>query len=152
MKLRRDIASVPLRSGEASWAAITGLITGPDTVDGGQLTAAASIMAMLISDEIHSVEPLTLVGGSARVVLYCTFGSDALIMGDEIDPLPMNPTGGEWTLYVPCPESDLAWASETLSARAPRIVLHKPGAMPSGGEEATSASAKSFDIDWGALS
>lgn len=152
MKLRRDIASVPLRSGEASWAAITGLITGPDTVDGAQLTAASSIMAMLISEEIHSEEPLTLVGGSARVVLYCTFGSEALIMGEEIDPLPMNPTSSDWTLYVPCPESDLAWAGGTLAARAPRIILHKPGEMPLGAEGSMSASAKSFDIDWGALS
>ena len=152
MKLRRDIASVPLRSGEATWAAITDLISGPDTVDMAQLPAAASIMAMLISEEIHSEEPLTLVGASVRVVIYCAFGSDALIMGEEIDPLPVNPTDGDWTLYVPCPESDLDWATKTLCARAPRIVLHEAGKAPWSSEESASASVKNYDIDWGALS
>lgn len=151
MKLRRDIASVPLRSGDATWAAITDLITGPDTVDKAQLASAASIMAMIISEEIHSEEPLTLVGKSTRVVIYCSFGSDALVMGEDVDPLPINPTSGDWTLYVPCPESDLAWTSETLSARAPRVIVHKPGEMPSDTGESTSTSANSFDIDWGAL-
>lgn len=151
MKLRRDVASTPLRSGEATWTAMTDLITGPDSVDKAQLTAAASIMAMLISEEIHSEEPLTLVGKSARVVLYCSFGSDALVMGEEIDPLPINPTNGDWTLYVPCPESDLPWASRTLGDRAPRVVLHKQGDAPSASEESASTEAKGFDIDWGAL-
>lgn len=151
MKLRRDIASTPLRSGETTWTAIIDLITGPGTLDKGQLTAAASIMAMLLSEEIHSEEPLTLVGKSARVVLYCSFGSDALVMGGEIDPLPINPTEGDWTFYVPCPESDLSWASRTLGDRAPRIVLHKQGEAPSASVESASTETKSFDIDWGAL-
>jgi hypothetical protein len=150
VKLRRDIASVPARTGEETWKAIIALITGPRTVDGAQLTAATSVMAMLISDEIHSEEPLTLIGGSVRIVLYCAFGGDALVMGDDLDPLPLNPTEGDWTIYVPCGGSDLNWASETLSSRAPRIILHKPGEMPSVDAE-VSASSKSLDIDWGAL-
>jgi hypothetical protein len=151
VKLRRDIASVPLRTGEATWDAVIGLITGQKSVDAAQLTAASSIMAMLISDEIHSGEPLTLVGGSTRVVLYCTFGSDALIMGDEIDPLPINPTESDWTLYVPCAEDDLDWARKTLATRAPRIKLHKPGEAISDDENASATARQSLDIDWGAL-
>jgi hypothetical protein len=151
VKLRRDIASTPFRSGEATWTVITDLITGPGTVDKEQFAAAASIMAMLISEEIHSEEPLTLVGQSARVVVYCSFGSDAMVMDEAIDPLPMNPTEGDWTLYVPCPESDLAWASRTLGDRAPRIVLHKQGEALSVSQESASTRADSFDVNWGAL-
>jgi hypothetical protein len=151
VKLRRDIASVPLRTGEATWEAIIGLITGPKSVDAAQLTAASSIMAMLISDEIHSGEPLTLVGDSARVVLYCTFGSDALIMGDEIDPLPHNPTEGDWALHVPCAADDLDWARKTLLTRAPRITLHKSGEAIADDEKVSATASKSLDIDWGAL-
>jgi len=150
VKLRRDIASVPLRSGEETWAAITALITGPDTRDGAQLTAAASVMATLISEEIHDEEPLTLVGASARLVIYCSFGGDALIMGEDVDPLPLNPTASDWTLYVPCPESDLNWASNTLKSRAARIVLHKPGECPAA-EETSTAAGKAMTVDWGAL-
>ena len=150
MKLRRDLASVPLRTGEETWDAIVELITGPGSIDKEQLVAASSIMAMLITDEIHDEEPITLAGGSARVVLYCTFGADALVLGEEIDPLPINPTEDEWQLYVPCSESDIDWASRTLAERAPRIILHKPGARPDD-EAANSAAKGDLAVDWGAF-
>lgn len=151
MKLRRDLASVPLRTGEETWDAMIELITGPGSVDKEQLVAASSIMAMLISDEIHDEEPITLTGGSARVVLYCTFGADALVLGEEIDPLPINPTEDDWRLYVPCSESDIDWASRTLAERAPRITLHKPGARSAADEASESASKGDLAIDWGAF-
>lgn len=151
MKLRRDVGSVPLRTGEETWQAITELLTGPDTLDREQLVSATSVMAMLITDEIHAEEPITVVGGSARVVLYGVFGGDALILGTEIDPLPTNPTASDWTIYVPCAEGDLNWASITLSERAPRIILHKPGELPIGADESSSSAKGELEIDWGAL-
>ncbi len=150
MKLRRNIASIPLRSGEATWSAITDLLTGPGSMDAEQFAAAASIMAMLLAEEIHADEPLTFVGDSARIVIYCSFGMDALSQGEEIDRFSFNPTEDDWLLYVPCAEGDLDWAQASLKSRAPRIRLHRPGELKL--DEESKASSSAFDIDWEALS
>ena len=149
MKLRRDLASVPLRTGAETWATIVDLITDSDSIAPSQLTAATSVMATLLAEELHAENPLTLVGGSHRVVIYCSFGADALIQGDTVDPLGWNPTAGDWSLHVPCGDEDLDWAAATLATRAPRIKLHKPGETP---EEEVASATKSLSIDWGALS
>lgn len=151
MKLRRDIASVPLRTGGETWSTIVELIVGSDSIDPSQLTAAASIMATLIAEELHDENPLTLVGESHRLVIYCTFGADALIAGTDVDAIGWNPTSGDWTLHVPCEEDDLDWAGATLAKRAPRIKLHKLGEPPAVLDEAEST-ANSLSVDWGALS
>jgi len=87
VKLRRDIASVPLRTGAETWSTIVELITGSDSIDSSQLTAAASVMATLIAEELHTENPLTLVGASHRLVIYCSFGTDALIQGEDVDAI-----------------------------------------------------------------
>jgi hypothetical protein len=44
MKVRREIASIPVRSAAETWAAITKLITGERSIDADSLKAAASVM------------------------------------------------------------------------------------------------------------
>jgi len=127
MKVRRDIGSVPLRTAESTWQAIVGLITGPGSRDITQLQAATSVMASLITDELYSDNPMTLVGESHRLVLYCHYGQKALEVGEEIDSLTWNPTEGDWTLFVPCDPDNLPWARRTLKTRAPRITVHELG-------------------------
>ena len=151
MKLRRDIASVPLRTGAETWSTIVDLITGSDSIDSSQLTAAASVMATLIAEELHGENPLTMVGEGHRLVIYCTFGADALIAGTDVDAFGWNPTADDWTLHVPCGDDDLDWAGATLAIRAPRIKLHKLGEPPAVLNEAAST-AMSLTVDWGALS
>lgn len=151
MKLRRDIASVPLRTGAETWSTIVELITGSDSIDASQLIAAASVMATLIAEENHAENPLTLVGTSHWLVIYCSFGADALIQGEDVDAINWNPTAGDWTLYVPCGEDDRDWAGATLATRAPRIKLHKLGESPAVLDEAASTD-KALFVDWGALS
>ena len=51
MKVRRDIASMPVRSAAETWQAIVGLITGDGSVDAATLNTAASVMESLIADE-----------------------------------------------------------------------------------------------------
>src|SRR5258708_35142277 len=51
VKLRRDIASIPARSAEETWAKIIALVTASGSVDAQQLQAAAGIMATLITEE-----------------------------------------------------------------------------------------------------
>lgn len=151
MKLRRDIASIPLRTGAETWSTIVELVTGSDSIDSSQLTAAASVMATLIAEELHAENPLTLVGTSHRLVVYCSFGAAALIQGEDVDAIGWNPTAGDWTLHVPCGAEDLDWIGATLASRAPRIKLHKAGEPPAVLEEAAST-ASALSVDWGALS
>ena len=153
MKLRRDIAAVPLRTGAETWAEIVNLITHPDSVDAGQLTAAASVMASLLSEDHYADHPLTLKGDGHRLVIYGAYGADALSLGSEVVPLDWNPTGKPWTIYVPCDPADLDWVAETLKSRAPRLVVHALDETPADAEGASGAQASAqpaLTIDWGA--
>ncbi len=148
MKLRRDIASVPLRSGEATWSCIVELVTANNSNDTAQLQAATSIMAMLLAEEHYGDTPLTVKGNGHRLVIYCAHGMNALVMGESVDALGWNPTAGDWTLYVPCPSEDLEWARKALASIAPRLVLHGLDETPGELEETTTKSALTLDIDW----
>lgn len=149
MKRRRDVAATPKRTGAETWTEIVALITKPDSVDKDQLQAASSVMATLLTEEHYADHPLTLKGQGDRLVVYCAYGSEALIL-DDPDPLGWNPTSGDWTLFVPCEEEDLTWAKDTLAKRAPRIRLHRLDETPAELTEATAEAVASFNIDWGA--
>lgn len=151
MKLRRDVASVPLRTGAETWGRIVELITGPDSIDTGQLEAATSVMASLLAEEIYADHPLILKGKSHRLVIYGVYGGDALLAGEEVDPLSWNPTSEDWALFVPCGDEDRGWAGGALKQRAPRITLHAPDEVRAElSEEAAKNEAKALTIDWGA--
>jgi len=64
VKVRRDIASIPLRSSEETWAEYRKMVTDTDSVDAAQFDAAATVMTSLITDEAFKDEPLTLSGVS----------------------------------------------------------------------------------------
>ena len=150
MKLRRDIAITPRRTGAEAWTEIVGLVTRGGSIDKGQLDAASSVMATLLAEEHYAEYPLTLKGQGPRIVIYGAYGADALA-ATEPDPLLQNPTAGEWVLYVPCPDEDLAWAGTALAARAPRIRIHGLDETPAAlAETAAEASAEAI-IDWGAI-
>lgn len=154
MKLRRDIASVPVRTGAETWSEIVALITRPDSVDVDQLTAAASVMASLLSEDHYSKHPLTLKGDGHRLVIYGAYGSDAVTQGTEVAALDWNPTGKSWTLHVPCEPEDLDWVTTTLKTRAPRLAVHALGDGPAETQDDASAaandSAAALSINWGA--
>lgn len=147
MKVRRDISSIPLRSGEETWAEYKKLVTGPGSLDPGQFDAAATVMTSLITDEAFRDEPLTLSGVSHRLVVYLLHGHDALEAGAGIDKLTWNPTAGDWKLFVPCPEEQFDWAKKTLAARAPRFVVLKPGEKVKE-EEETEATEAALGVNW----
>lgn len=150
MKIRRNIASVPTRSAQETWHAIVNLVTGPDTVDRGQLDAAASIMESLIADEQLANAPIIFKGAGPRVVVYCLYDEDAMGAGLDIDPLNVNPTAGNWRATVPCESEDVDWMNSSLKQQAPRITTHAADEAPVEEGEAEEA-AGDFDIDWGAL-
>ncbi|MCG8693974.1 MAG: hypothetical protein MI806_22445 [Minwuiales bacterium] len=127
MKVRREISSIPLRTAEGTWETFVELVTGHETVDGGQLSAAATVMASLITDEAFKDHSLTMTGVSHRLVVYLLHGLDAMEAGYDVDNLTWNPTAGDWQLFIPCPEEDFDWAKRVLAERAPRFFVIKPG-------------------------
>lgn len=153
MKLRRDVAAVPLRTGAETWSTIVDLIRKSGSMDADQLDTAASVMASLLAEEHYADYPLTLKGDGHRLVIYCAYGAEALSQGMDVPPLDWNPTAKSWTLYVPCDPADLDWVRETLKKRAPRLVVHAMDETPTELSEQTgtaSAAKAAFDIDWGA--
>lgn len=152
MRVRRDIASIPLRSAKETWRAIIDLVTGEGSTDVAQLEAASSIMESLIADEMPSKAPIVFKGSGPRILIYLLFNEDAMAAGKDIDKLSSNPTKGDWYATAPCEAEDVDWMNSALKARAPRVSVHdvaKP-AEDEGSESAESA-AKSFEIDWGAM-
>lgn len=152
MKVRRDIASVPHRTGTEAWSEVVALVTRSDSIDVDQLEAARSVMASLLTEEHYADHGLTLKGDGHRLVIYFAYGADAVALGDELVPLEWNPTAEGWTLYVPCDPLDLDWVRETLKTRAPRLVVHALDETPAALNEdaAASAATLAFAIDWGA--
>lgn len=152
MKLRRDIAALPQRTGATAWSAVVDLITQAGSIDKAQLSAAATVMATLLAEEHYAKHPLTLKGDGHRLVIYFSYGADALTMGDAVASLDWNPTGQDWTLYVPCDEEDLAWVKDSLAKRAPRLRVHGLDETPADLAEETETTVKAagFAIDWSA--
>ncbi|MER8536863.1 hypothetical protein NKH61_29375 [Mesorhizobium sp. M1005] len=150
MKVRRDIASIPKRSAADTWREIVKLITGSGSVDAASLTAAASVMESLITDEHPARVPIVVKGVGSRLVIYCLFGEDAMDAEMDIPKLNWNPTAGNWAMSAPTDAVDVAWMNKTLKERAPRIAVHDVNAAPAEDEDTATASQE-LTIDWGAL-
>jgi hypothetical protein len=155
MKVRRVIASIPVRSAAETWQAITKLVTGPDSVGDETLRAAASVMESLIADEHLGTVPITIKGNGPRLVIYCHFNEAAMEAGKNIDPINWNPTGGnDWKMTAPSDAADVTWMNDTLKSRAPRITVFDFSSPPSDGEDDTmsaNVSDAALKIDWGVL-
>lgn len=150
MKVRRDIASIPRRSAAETWQEIVELITGSDSVDAASLTAAASVMESLITDEHPAKVPIVVKGVGSRLVVYCLFGEDAMDADLAVDKLSWNPTAGNWAMTAPTDAVDVSWMNNTLRERASRITVHDVLLIPIDDEEATKATQE-LKIDWGAV-
>jgi hypothetical protein len=150
VKVRRDIASIPKRSAAQTWSVIIELITGAGSVDAVTLTAAASVMESLISEEYPAAVPIVIKGAGSRLVIYCVYGEDAMDAAMDVDKLNWNPTAGNWKMTAPTESDDVTWMSNTLKDRAPRISVHDVNSPPDDGDEAP-VSSNALKIDWGAL-
>ncbi len=151
MKIRRDIASIPVRSAHETWAAIVDLVIDSDSVDADQLDAAASIMESLIADEQPATVPIVFKGSGPRVLVYCLYNEEAMDAGSAVDALNSNPTAGNWRVTAPCEAEDVDWMSKTLKERAARITVHDVKAPPTEDGNDDDNAAKSFEIDWKAV-
>ena len=149
MRIRRNIASIPIRSAQETWSAIVDLVTGTDSTDSEQLVAAASTMESLIADEHPLKTPIVFKDSGPRVFFYCLYGEDAMEAGLEIDSLTSNPTAGDWHVTAPAEAEDVEWMNRTLHQRAPRITIHDVDEAPPDDTEQAANTAKEFEIDWG---
>jgi hypothetical protein len=151
MKVRRDIASLPVRSAGETWQAILDLITGAGSVDVETLRAASSVMESLIADEHPAKVPIVVKGHGARLVIYCVYNDAAMEAGKDIDPITWNPTvGASWTMTAPAEAGDVTWMNNALKTRAPRIVVHDV-ASPPADDDGSNTSANALTIDFGVL-
>lgn len=154
MKVRRDIASIPVRTAGETWSAIRGLITGAGSVDAATLEAAASVMESLIADEHPATVPITVKGSGPRLVIYCHYNEAAMDLGKDIDALTWIPTANAgWKITAPAEAADVEWMNGTLKDRAPRITVHDAAQAPVDDEDgkSTSASADTLAINFGVL-
>lgn len=151
MRIRRNIASVPIRSAKDTWRAIIDLVTGSDSMDKQQLDAASSVMESLIADELPASVPIVFKGSGPRVLIYCLYNEDAMETGLGIDALTTNPTSGDWRVTAPCEHDDVEWMNKTLKTRAPRIVVHAADAVPDDADSDDRRDAKGVEVDWGAV-
>jgi hypothetical protein len=149
MRIRRDVASVPARSARETWEAIVEVVTGANSVDVDQLSAAAAIMAALIGDEHLTSVPMVLRGSGPRLLIYCAYGVDAMEGDLQTEMLSWNPTAGDWRLTAPCDAADVDWMSKALSLCSPRITVHAPDQQPDDEEQAPAEPV--LTIDWTAL-
>lgn len=151
MRVRRDVSSIPQRSAQETWQQIIALVTGPDSRDKDQLTAASGVMASIITDEHPAANPILLHGVGAQLRVYCRYAMKAVEEGDAVDALNWNPTAGDWTMRVPCDGDNLPWVTSSLANSSPRI---RPYDMAKGidedGDEADASAKNTFVIDWNA--
>lgn len=148
MRIRRDIASVPVRSAKETWRAIVDLVTGSGSVDKAQLEAAASVMESLIADEQPAAVPIVFKGAGPRVLIYCVYNEEAMEAGLGIDTLGTNPTAGDWRMTAPSEDEDVDWMNKTLKSRAPRVRVHPAGEDPADADAEDRRTAAAVEIDW----
>jgi hypothetical protein len=155
MKVRREIASIPVRSAGETWQAIVDLITRQGSVDADTLKAAASVMESLIADEHPATVPIVVSGEGPRLVIYCLYNEAAMEAGKDIDSINWNPTGGTgWRMSAPAEASDVDWMNNTLKSRAPRITVHDAADQPADADDAKASAGaveQALTINWGVL-
>lgn len=120
MRIRRDIASIPVRSASETWEAIVALITAKGSRHVEQLNKAGPTIASLITDELPAQAPFVLEGCGPQLRIYCSYGFKAIEAGTGIDALTFNPTEDDWTMHVPCDSANLNWVTNALKP-TPRI-------------------------------
>lgn len=148
MRVRRDISSIPHRSASQTWQRIIDLITGPDSVDTTQLTAASGVMGSVITDEHPSSRPIVVEGVGAQLRIYLRYGLTAIEEGGAVDPLSWNPTAGDWTMRVPCDSENIAWVKASLAKSARRIEVVDVNEEELAEESANRSAAGAIVIDW----
>jgi hypothetical protein len=148
MKVRRDVKSIPVRSAAETWTAFVELVTGPGTKYREELDAVGGIINSLIVDEHPAKAPFIMSGVGPRLVVYCSFASDAMTGDENLDDLSWNPTAGEWQLLVPCDEENLSWVRSALAKKSARVHAYDVDSPEEIDDAQESAEDAGLEIDW----
>ena len=151
MRVRRNIASIPVRSAKETWIAIIDLVADAESKDREQLLMASSTMESLIADEYPAKAPIVFKGSGPRILIYCLYNEAAMDAGVSIDSLSSNPTADDWQATAPAEAEDVAWMNKTLEQIAPRITVHDVDQAPEEDSKQSNQMAKELEIDWGAI-
>ena len=150
MRVRRDVSSIPFRSGNETWQRIIDLVTGPGSIDVHQLKDAAGVMGSIIADEHPAARAILFEGVGPQLRVYCRYGMDAIAAGGSVDALTWNPTAGDWSMDVPCDTENMDWVKDALSKISPRVKVFDVNADRA--EEDADKAGKGADdelvVDW----
>jgi hypothetical protein len=112
----RRIKAAPVRVASETWTTIVNLLA-PDANDKAreELLAVTGVASSLIADEVMQDAPIVVYGSGPRVRIYCLYGEDA-VSGENANEVPLvsSPLKGDWSMSLPCQESDLKWAQNAL--------------------------------------
>jgi hypothetical protein len=150
MRVRRDISSIPHRSASETWQRIIDLVTGQGSKDVQQLTAAAGVMASIITDGHPASRAMVMEGVGPQLRLYCRYGMTAVEEGSAVDSLSWNPTEGDWTMHVPCDAENIDWVKASLAATSRRIKVFDVAETDRAQEQeqAATKTGREMVVDW----
>lgn len=144
--IARRIASVPARSGVDTWAAIVDLIApNRESEARKELEEAAGVAYAVIASEVSA--PFVIYGSGPRIRIYCVYGDDALL-GDDVNenPLPHDPTEGDWHLSIPCPKEDLEWTRRKVDG-CERVSIRAEDETVAENEGRSTSASREFNVD-----
>jgi hypothetical protein len=125
----RRVASTPARTASDTWRRIIDILA-PDAKSAArtELESIAGVACSSIASEALKDDAVVVQGSGPRVRVYCVFGDDA-VSGEDVEEgkLAKTPTGGDWTLSLPCKADDLTWSQAALSRLSSRITARCVG-------------------------
>ncbi|RRH74467.1 hypothetical protein [Falsigemmobacter faecalis] len=119
----RTFRSTPHRDSMDTWLAIVDLLTrGERTEAKDLLLAVKGIAASIIADQAPKGVPIVAACDGPRTRVYCTYDDDAIDGTDENETsLGYDPLKGDWSVSLPCQDSDLLWVQAALKTHGDRI-------------------------------
>lgn len=109
MRRHRAIAASPQRTAAETWQTVCSLIG--DTLDRSSsidrtsveesLQPLGQLGRMLISAGHLEKNPLVLVAGDLWVEITTVSGGSALVLDENLNPVPGGATATDWTLHIP---------------------------------------------------
>jgi hypothetical protein len=125
--LRRDVASLPVRSPSQTWETICDLVAG-QSIGRADLVAATDVATQLIAQEALRNDALIFSGNGPQVRVYTLHEEDATSAEpDDERPLVNPATEGEWSASFPADASDVEWASRAITKVTSRIAIRESG-------------------------
>lgn len=113
----RRIAATPKRTATETWQVIIDLVSSSSSEAKKILESIVGVVSAIIVDEITAGTPIVFIGTGPRIRIYCVYGEDALSEDNcNEESLIQRPTDGDWHMYLPCTQEDLAWVTESLKS------------------------------------